>query len=102
MNSLRQDSDIYCWDMRNPGKILQIFKREVNTNQRIYFDSSLDRRFLASGNQNGTVSVWNLNADNELADQQEQPLYASFKAHSDCVNGIGFDFINNPFKHATF
>jgi WD40 repeat protein len=77
--------------MRNPGKILQIFKREVTTNQRVYFDllNAEDRKYMASGNQNGSVSVWDLNAENELADQHEQPVYTSFKAHADCVNGIG-------------
>ena len=27
-----------CWDLRNPGTILYQMKRNVTTNQRIYFD----------------------------------------------------------------
>ena len=27
-----------CWDMRNLGKVLMRMKRDVQTNQRMYFD----------------------------------------------------------------
>ncbi len=33
-----QDPEILCWDLRNPGSILFTVKRDVQTNQRIYFD----------------------------------------------------------------
>ena len=75
--------------MRNPGKILQIFKREINTNQRIYFDVSSDSRFMSSGNNDGTVNIWELNADD--SSENEQSVFNSFKAHTDCVNGVRFD-----------
>ena len=33
-----QHDKIQSWDLRNPGKMLCEMKREVSTNQRIYFD----------------------------------------------------------------
>ena len=33
-----QFDKIQSWDLRNPGKVLYEMKREVCTNQRIYFD----------------------------------------------------------------
>ena len=35
---LVQFDKIQSWDLRNPGKVLYEMKREVCTNQRIYFD----------------------------------------------------------------
>ena len=46
----RKDSEIICWDIRNPGSVLFTVKREVATNQRIYFDISPDSRYFVSGN----------------------------------------------------
>jgi telomerase Cajal body protein 1 len=84
----RKDSSIYCWDIRNPGKILQVFKRDVKTNQRIYFDLN-DDKYLCSGNNNGMVSIWNAN-DFDLSLESEPELYA-FKASDDCINGVSFN-----------
>lgn len=33
-----QESEILCWDLRDPGQVLFSMHRNVNTNQRIYFD----------------------------------------------------------------
>lgn len=52
----RMDSEIICWDIRNPGVVLSTYKRVVKTNQRIYFDMSLDDKYLISGNSQ-TVEV---------------------------------------------
>jgi hypothetical protein len=89
---------MYCWDMRNPGKVLQIFKRQVNTNQRVYFDLNITSNYLASGNHDGEVSVWDLNAENDLTDQHEQPVFKSFRASSDCVNGVAYLTIFSQFQ----
>ena len=51
----RKDSDIYCWDVRHPGKILRTFKRDVQTNQRIYFDLDDSCKYLCSGNNDGSI-----------------------------------------------
>jgi len=84
----RKDNLIYCWDVRNPGKVLQVFKRDVQTNQRIYFDLYADKH-LCSGNNNGVVSIWDAN-DFDVS-VESQPEFYSFKAHSDCTNGISFN-----------
>lgn len=33
-----QDPEILCWDLREPDNVLFTLKRNVATNQRIYFD----------------------------------------------------------------
>lgn len=33
-----QDPEILCWDLREPGRVVFSLKRNVATNQRIYFD----------------------------------------------------------------
>lgn len=45
----RKDSEIICWDMRNPGTVLFSVQRNVTTNQRMYFDITPDSRHLVSG-----------------------------------------------------
>ena len=72
--------------MRNPGKILQIYKRDVSTNQRIYFELDSKLRYLASGNSNGDVSIWR--ADNYESKLEVEPNLSKFHAHDDCVNGV--------------
>lgn len=98
----KKDSDIFCWDIRNPGKLLQVFKRDVKTNQRMYFDlynetktsssesvsTTSECKYLASGNHDGSVRVWR--ADEFDGSVESEPLLASFKAHEDCTNGIRF------------
>jgi telomerase Cajal body protein 1 len=81
----RKDEIINCWDMRNPGKILNTFKRDVSTNQRIYFDLFEDSKYLVSGSNDGTVNIWN--TDDTNVDNGGE---LSFKAHNDCVNGVSF------------
>lgn len=39
LSVLKQCGAIVGWDLRNPGHALHTMEREVNTNQRIYFDS---------------------------------------------------------------
>ncbi|KAJ8310870.1 hypothetical protein KUTeg_012735 [Tegillarca granosa] len=34
----RKDPEIICWDLRNPGQILFVALRQVETNQRMYFE----------------------------------------------------------------
>lgn len=82
----RKDADINCWDIRNPGKLLQVFRRDVRTNQRIYFDLYGSCKYLASGNYNGTVRFWN-GREFDLSKEDEPVLY-DLQAHDDCVNGI--------------
>uniref|UniRef100_A0A671PM87 Telomerase Cajal body protein 1 n=1 Tax=Sinocyclocheilus anshuiensis TaxID=1608454 RepID=A0A671PM87_9TELE len=84
----RKDSEILCWDLRDPGQVLFSMHRNVNTNQRIYFDLDQSGRYLLSGDTDGVVSVWDtLTAPPDGNEEPLQPLL-QFQAHTDCTNGI--------------
>ncbi|GAB1605481.1 telomerase Cajal body protein 1 isoform X1 [Argonauta hians] len=88
----RKDPEILCWDLRNPGRILCVAPRQVETNQRIYFDLSQSSQHLISGNHNGTISVWDtLDIPHNQSSAEEEcklsPLL-SYTAHCDGVNGV--------------
>ena len=80
--------------MRNPGKILQSYKRCVTTNQRIYFDIDSTFNWLCTGNNDGRLSIWPLEKD--LKDPEPQGTDTSLEddpgvrlnVHNDCVNGV--------------
>ncbi|XP_017079545.2 LOW QUALITY PROTEIN: telomerase Cajal body protein 1 homolog [Drosophila eugracilis] len=78
----RKCGKILQWDMRNYKKPVVEFQRHVDTNQRVQFDFTPDRRWLASGDTRGAVNVWNLQ---ELGEASVLPL------HSDCCNGVGLN-----------
>ena len=42
-------------------RLFSIDKREVNTNQRVYFDIESNGRYVLSGSTDGSVAVWDLN-----------------------------------------
>lgn len=69
--------------MRNPGRILDIFDRDVETNQRIYFELFRDK-FLCTGNNNGSIRTWNLNDE---ADRKRENFF-DLNVHKSCVNGV--------------
>ncbi|XP_034532299.1 telomerase Cajal body protein 1 [Notolabrus celidotus] len=84
----RKDPEILCWDLREPGKVVFSLKRNVATNQRIYFDLDQSGRYLLSGDTEGVVSVWDtLTASTDGEEELLQPQLR-FKAHWDCTNGI--------------
>ncbi|XP_016141124.1 telomerase Cajal body protein 1 isoform X2 [Sinocyclocheilus grahami] len=84
----RKDSEILCWDLRDPGQVLFSMHRNVSTNQRIYFDLDQSGRYLLSGDTDGVVSVWDtLTAPPDGNEEPLQPLL-QFQAHTDCTNGI--------------
>ncbi|KAM3590797.1 uncharacterized protein V6R79_016808 [Siganus canaliculatus] len=84
----RKDPEILCWDLREPGKVVFSFKRNVSTNQRIYFDLDLSGRYLLSGDTEGVVSVWDtLSAPPDGNEELLEPQLR-FRAHWDCTNGI--------------
>lgn len=90
ISGARKDSEIYCWDLRNLGQVLKVFKREIDTNQRFYFDIDSESKYIYSGDKDGHVKIWKLDdivKTNEEDDESNEPFY-SFKAHNDCVNGI--------------
>ena len=56
----RKDSNIFCWDIRQTGKVLHKFKRHAPTNQRIYFDIRSDGKFIATGSADGKLLVYDM------------------------------------------
>lgn len=87
----RKDPEILCWDMRNPGQILFSLIRRVETNQRIYFDQTMDGRYLISGSHDGDVLVWDTLAPPAMLYPESDPVLkpvSVFPAHNDTVNGV--------------
>uniref|UniRef100_A0A671UXF9 Telomerase Cajal body protein 1 n=1 Tax=Sparus aurata TaxID=8175 RepID=A0A671UXF9_SPAAU len=84
----RKDPEILCWDLREPGKVLFSLKRNVATNQRIYFDLDLSGRYLLSGDTEGVVSVWDTQTAPPDVDEDLLQPQLRFQAHWDCTNGI--------------
>ncbi|CAG2103388.1 unnamed protein product, partial [Medioppia subpectinata] len=82
----RKDSEILCWDLRNIGNVLSVINREVNTNQRIYFDLTLDSKYLVTGSDTGFVAIYDISS--ESSDENVMKPINTFVAHNDCVNGI--------------
>lgn len=74
------------------GTILYSLKREISTNQRIYFDLEPELcRYLVSGDTRGKVLKWDLDQQGVTECGDSVPVLqpsASFPAHKDCCNGI--------------
>ena len=68
--------------------MLYTVKRESNTNQRIYFDTNYYTDYLATGNIDGFISIFNLNSINDDHTLTNLETDLKFQAHSNCVNGI--------------
>ncbi|KAF6203943.1 hypothetical protein GE061_002281 [Apolygus lucorum] len=85
----RMDPEILCWDLRNPGEVLHILPRVMDTNQRIRISVSNDGNHLLSGGTDGVVRIWNLDEVSRKSGICE-PTF-KFKTHSDCVNGVSLN-----------
>ena len=83
-----KDPEINCWDLRNLGTILFSLKREVTTNQKIYFDVSSSSDILVSGSGNGQVSIWNLTKLCQNANDVSLNPTKTWQANYDSVNGV--------------
>ncbi|KAM4035178.1 LOW QUALITY PROTEIN: telomerase Cajal body protein 1 [Anomaloglossus baeobatrachus] len=81
----RKDPEILCWDVRHPGRVLTSLRRNVTTNQRMYFDMESSGRYLLSGDTEGVVSVWDM-----MSPPEDGVLLQAlqFQAQKDCVNGV--------------
>lgn len=64
ISGARKENDLFLWDLRNTQAPLGRLFRNVNTNQKIYFDVSNDEKWLISGDTSGIMHAWNLNAQN--------------------------------------
>ena len=89
----RMEEDIFCFDTRNNGEVLQTYKRTVQTNQRIQFDINTAESMLVTGNHDGTVNLFDLNksTDHSITEPgKDKPEFLNFEAHKDTVNGVSF------------
>lgn len=78
----RKDGSLFCWDARYlTGAVYTIRRESTRTNQKIYFDVEPSGRHLASGGDDGRVSIYDL--------RDGKPVSA-FQAAPDCVNGCQF------------
>ncbi|XP_008284434.1 telomerase Cajal body protein 1 isoform X2 [Stegastes partitus] len=84
----RKDPEILCWDLREPGKVVFSLKRNVATNQRIYFDLDQSGRYLLSGDTEGVVSVWDTHTAPPDGNEELLQPQLRFQAYWDCTNGI--------------
>lgn len=104
----RKDQEILCWDMRNLGEVLEVFKTSSYTNQTMYFDVSPDDKFISSGDTQGHIKIWDLSKSLDRATscdsssqhddiqsnkpEEEARSNLVFEAHQDCVNGVRLVF----------
>ncbi|XP_002739867.1 telomerase Cajal body protein 1-like [Saccoglossus kowalevskii] len=88
----RMDSEILCWDIRNPGVVVHRIVREVTTNQRVYFDIDSSGKYVVSGSQNGSIIIWDTSISSVSEDSREPVIYPAYRfcAHNDAVNGVSF------------
>lgn len=80
----RKDSNLLLWDMRNLSLPLYKFTRQVDNNQKIYFDVSIGGTWLTSGDTRGLVHLWNLRDLNDDAFPKE----IQFPLHDDSCSGV--------------
>ncbi|TDL27099.1 WD40 repeat-like protein [Rickenella mellea] len=82
--SQRRSNTILCWDVRSPHVIMQSFERKPqNTNQKLLFDIDSSGRWLATGDEHGYVSTYDLNNDKSEPAMQ-------FHAHDDAIGSTNF------------
>ncbi|XP_074108669.1 telomerase Cajal body protein 1 homolog [Cotesia typhae] len=82
-SAVRRSNEFICWDLRNPGIILNSFeKRQADTNQRIQF--CINNNQIISGGTDGIARIWTLD---DSADTDLCPSW-SVKLSDDCINGV--------------
>ncbi|KAK0159512.1 hypothetical protein PV327_011000 [Microctonus hyperodae] len=85
-SAVRRSNEFLCWDLRNPGIILNSFsKREADTNQRIQFSLSNDGEEIISGGTNGIVNIWKTSQNADCDDVNPE---WSVRLSNDCINGV--------------
>ncbi|XP_061921368.1 telomerase Cajal body protein 1 [Entelurus aequoreus] len=84
----RKDPEILCWDIREPGQVVFSLKRNVATNQRIYFDLDSSGRYLLSGDTEGILSMWDTSVTAPSGSEELLQPQLRFQANWDCTNGI--------------
>ncbi|KAG1842090.1 WD40-repeat-containing domain protein [Suillus tomentosus] len=101
--AFRRHDAIYAWDLRSDTSVpVKVFKtapgpRKTRTNQKIEFDIDYAGRWLSVGDQDGCVSMFDLEDSDELGSEQS-PVISSqniapkttFNAHGDVVGCVTF------------
>ncbi|OCF76835.1 hypothetical protein I204_02541 [Kwoniella mangroviensis CBS 8886] len=85
--SSRRSSSIQIYDTRDLSAPLSSFDRNNSTNQRIGFDVDPWGRWLSSGDETGTVRIWDISTMDTKAIFEE-------KLHQDAVGSVQF----HPFQ----
>ncbi|XP_063709854.1 telomerase Cajal body protein 1 homolog [Culicoides brevitarsis] len=86
ISGARKDSKLVVWDLRNPNTPFFVFNRNIDTNQRIYFDVTPEGKWLLSGSTDGCLKIWNMF---EIYADNKAPIKEfAYKLHDDCLNGI--------------
>ncbi|OCB88842.1 WD40 repeat-like protein [Sanghuangporus baumii] len=81
----RRSNEILCWDVREPLEVLRSFARKsAGTNQKLLFDIDPAGRWLATGDQDGYISMFDLHTENS------EPTI-KFKAHDDSIGSLAFN-----------
>ncbi|PAV84872.1 hypothetical protein WR25_06469 [Diploscapter pachys] len=62
----RKSSEICCWDVRNPSKLLAKLVRPMDLNHKATFDIDSSCRFLFSGTSDGQIVAFDLNDNKEI------------------------------------
>ncbi|WWD07776.1 hypothetical protein V865_005880 [Kwoniella europaea PYCC6329] len=85
--SSRRSLSIQIYDARDLSAPLSSFERSGSTNQRIGFDVDPWGRWLSSGDETGTVRIW------DISTMDTKPIFEG-KLHQDAVGSVQF----HPFQ----
>ncbi|EAL20959.1 hypothetical protein CNBD5600 [Cryptococcus deneoformans B-3501A] len=77
----RRSDVIQVYDIRNPSQPLHSLPRKGRTNQRLWFDIDVWGRWLASGDEEGLVKVWDIISP-------EVPVVFEEKLYNDAVSSV--------------
>jgi len=75
---------IQTWDVRYPTVPTRTYTRMATSNQRLGFDLDYGGKWLAAGDANGEIAVYDLKSASEEA-------FFTFKGHRDVVGSVKFN-----------
>ena len=82
----RRSESIQIFDLRDASAPYGELKRKGTTNQRLWFDVDPWGRYLASGDEDGRVKVWNIG---DLT--QMEPVFDEVLHNGQSRSGLGVD-----------
>lgn len=75
----RKEDSLFIWDMRNFSEPLKTLHRSVKTNQRVFFDLSMGGYWLATGDTDGVLKLWNTTDGEYKTERNVRSLKERFK-----------------------